>query len=258
MLPPLPPSNEYQNMLPPTFESYDTSPPWYDLGRWTPAAWTTDCCWESTFEVGVNGAEGNAQSFTMRTGGSVKRTSDWNTLKMDARYAKSAAGDTEQQHNALMNINSDWDLGDSPFKAFGKYALEYDEFKAFDLRWVVNAGFAYDVIKGDDCNLTGRFGAGISREIGGPDDRYVPEALFGMDYEKQITKRQKLRIKVDYFPEWGDFVNYRMVTDAGWELAFDDESHFSLKLGLIDRYDSTPNGRKANDIDYSVLLLWKM
>ena len=37
----------------------------------------------------------------------------------------------------------------------------------------------------------------------------------------------------------------------------DEDSNLNLKIGVIDRYDSTPNGRKPNDFDYSVLLLWK-
>jgi hypothetical protein len=29
-----------------------------------------------------------------------------------------------------------------------------------------------------------------------------------------------------------------------------------LKLSVIDRYDSTPQGARPNDLDYSTLLLW--
>ena len=31
-------------------------------------------------------------------------------------------------------------------------------------------------------SATGRFGSGVSREIGGPDDDLVPEAVFGLDF----------------------------------------------------------------------------
>jgi hypothetical protein len=30
----------------------------------------------------------------------------------------------------------------------------------------------------------------------------------------------------------------------------------SLKLSVIDRYDSTPQGARPNDLDYSTLLIW--
>lgn len=98
----------------------------------------------------------------------------------------------------------------------------------------------------------------MSHEIGGPDESYVPEALLGLDFEHQITAKQKLVIKSEYLPEWGEFENYRLVTDASWECLLDEASNLSLKIGAIDRYDSTPNGLKANDMDYLLLLMWKL
>ena len=46
--------------------------------------------------------------------------------------------------------------------------------------------------------------------------------------------------------------------DISWELVLDDVNNLSLKVGVIDRYDSTPNGAEPNDVDYSVLLLWSL
>ena len=61
----------------------------------------------------------------------------------------------------------------------------------------------------------GRFGAGASREFGGVDDEWAAEALFGLDYEYLISDKQRFTMKVDYFPEWEDFGQYRVVSDAG-------------------------------------------
>ena len=36
------------------------------------------------------------------------------------------------------------------------------------------------------------------------------------------------------------------------------DQNLSFKLSVIDRYDSTPDGRKPNDLDYALLLLWKL
>ncbi len=32
--------------------------------------------------------------------------------------------------------------------------------------------------------------------------------------------------------------------------------NLSMKLSVLDRYDSTPDGAEANDLDYSAVLLW--
>ena len=43
---------------------------------------------------------------------------------------------------------------------------------------------------------------------------------------------------------------------AGWEIALCKAWGLSLKLSVIDRYDSTPQGARPNDLDYSTLLIW--
>jgi hypothetical protein len=47
-----------------------------------------------------------------------------------------------------------------------------------------------------------------------------------------------------------------MNSKADWEVVLDEVAHLSLKFSVIDRYDSTPNGKKPNDLDYSTVLLW--
>ena len=70
--------------------------------------------------------------------------------------------------------------------------------------------------------------------------------------------RQKVVMDVQYLPEWEGFSNYRIVADAHWELLLDEETNTHLKVGLVDRYDSTPNGAEANDLTYSLLLAWTL
>ena len=106
--------------------------------------------------------------------------------------------------------------------------------------------------------LKGRVGAGASREFGGPNNEWSPEGVFGMDYKRQLTKRQKLTGTFDYYPEVGDFRDYRFVADASWELLVDAEANLSLKFSIRDEYDSTPNGLRPNDLNYAFLLLWKL
>ena len=104
--------------------------------------------------------------------------------------------------------------------------------------------------------MLGRFGAGASREFGGEEDTWAPEALFGLEYDYQITKTQRLTTKLDYFPEWERFHQYRVVLDVGWEIQLDRPRNTSLKFTLLDRYDSTPNGAIPNNLNYGVLLVW--
>lgn len=220
--------------------------------------WISPVDWDGSFEVGVNGTEGNAQSLSFRTGGNLKRKKEQWEQTMSIIYAKTVANGQETQHNAIFNSGYEFYFKESPWTHFGKMYLEYDEFQSFDLRVVMNAGLGYKFIATDTVKLKGRSGAGVSHEIGSPDERWVPEADFGVDYSHQISKRQKVAIVGDYYPEWQDFNNYRMVTSLVWEMLLDDASNLNLKLSVNDRYDSTPNGKKPNDVIYSLLLLWKI
>jgi putative salt-induced outer membrane protein YdiY len=208
--------------------------------------------------VGLNGTEGNSQTVSMRTGATLESKTDYRELLIYLNYARTSANSMETQHNAILKIDHSWLFAESPWTAFAKAGLAYDEFKPFDLRLNMSGGLGYRILDTDSTTVTGRFGAGVSHEFGGPDDSWVPEAVFGFDVEHQLSKRQKFISKFDYYPDWTDFRDYRLELDMGWELLIDEEANLSLKLSLIDRYDSTPNGAKNNDVDYALLLLWKL
>ena len=240
----------------------DTSSHWSifpDVMGWNePSGWFLPSVWERSLEVGINGSEGNAQAFSLVASTRLKRETDRSVMKTEIVYGRSEANSVLTQHYGFWDSRWDFKLGDSRWSYFNLFRLEFDEFKAFDYRLTLSSGLGYDIIKTDARKLTGRFGAGVSREFGGGDERYIPEAVFGMDYEHQLTKRQKLVATADYFPSWDDFGDYRIVANASWELLLDEETNLSLKIGAIDRYDSTPFGREPNDIDYFVTLLWKL
>ncbi|MFV1966709.1 MAG: YdiY family protein [Pirellulaceae bacterium] len=220
--------------------------------------WIKAVDWDGGVELGLNGSEGNSETMSLRSGLNLKRKTDINEMKTDLTYLKTTTAGVESQHNAIFNAGYERFLGDSPWTYFLKSGIEYDEFKAFDLRLILSGGWGYRWWRTDTLKFKTRIGTGVSREINGPDNAWAPEAVFGTDYEWQISDRQKLSSTVDYYPQWSDFNNYRIVTDAGWEVLLDEVANLSLKLSVKDRYDSTPNGRRPNDVDYAVLLLWKL
>lgn len=214
--------------------------------------------WGGGFELGLNGAEGNSIAQSMNFGFDLVRETARTHWSADLVYAKTSTNDVQTQHNGLFNTNMDFIFANPRWSWFNKLGLEYDEFKDFDIRLFLNTGLGYFFIQNDITRLKGRFGAGASREFGGVDEDWVPEAVFGADFEHQLTVRQKIGAVFDYYPSWEDFGDYRMITDAYWEYLLDQESNMNLRLSILDRYDSTPNGAERNDINYAVLLLWKM
>ncbi len=225
---------------------------WYQY----PWIWMTTG-WTNHAELGLNGSDGNATTTSLTAGIHLKRKTDIYILGLDLDHRQASNRGETTQDNGRFNVDYDRNLADSRWTAFAKYAMEWDQFKAFDLRLSTNAGLGYYWIKDEKGLLITRFGAGASKELGAPDDRTIPEAVFGIEAERQITARQKIKGKIDYFPSWEDFTDFRLVADASWEMLLDGTDNLSVKLSATDRYDSTPQGAVANDIYYAALLLYK-
>jgi putative salt-induced outer membrane protein YdiY len=255
--PPLAPEGSLSVFAPdvPTIEM--PSKPTAGIDWYNPWTWIPKDHWTNSAELGINGSSGNAESFSIQTGTRFKRKSDFTLFDLRLTHNRTSANGVETQNNTLLYTDFERNLGESKWSYFVKNGLEWDAFKAFDLRFFVNSGLSYNIYNTKDLKLSGRFGSGTSREFGGPDNRWVPEALFGFDYEHQVNSRNKLIARLDYFPDWTNFADYRMVSDVSWEYLLDEKGNLSVKLGALDRYDSTPNGRKPNDVNYSALLLYK-
>lgn len=221
--------------------------------------------WDSSLELGINGGSGNSESFNVTSGFDFTRSTELTETKVGLKYINNKSNNVLVAHNARLNIDWEKKFGDMSANGFSpsrwswfiKNNYYYDDFRPFDLRIALNSGLGYKFFDNDVQMFKGRFGAGVSREFGGVNDDWIPEALFGLDYRRQLSKAQKLELTVDYFPSWEDYTDYRVVTDCSWVFLIDDETNLSLKLNVNDQYDSTPDGAKANDIFYSILMLWK-
>lgn len=236
----------------------ETPPLEEDVVGWYQHAWRwLNEGWENHAEFGLDGSDGNSDTLSLQAGMELKRKTDVYTLALEADYRQVSNRGTTTEDNGRFNVDFDRHVGTSPWSMFGKLGLEWDAFKAFDLRLNLNSGVGYHWIRTDQTTFVTRFGAGASREFGAPVERWTPEAVFGIEAEHQLTQRQKLKAKVDYFPAWDDFSDFRLVSDAAWEILLDNSENLSLKLALTDRYDSTPQGAEPNDVYYSLLLLYK-
>jgi putative salt-induced outer membrane protein YdiY len=242
-----------------TAEGKDCIPPedpsWYERAfLLVPAPWDTGV------ELGINGSAGTSDSFSMRTGGYMKRESRFSKLDMSLYYNRTDSGGKITQNNAQFDFRNDWLLDDkSPWTLFGQNSEFYDEFKDFDVQANLDTGLGYRFFHDKTLELIGRVGGGTSREFGGADQRWIPEGLFGVEYSQQIFQTQKIYGKVDYFPQVDQASNYRVVADTGWEVVLVQPSNLSLKICATDRYDSTPSGgAEPHLLNYSCMLIMKL
>lgn len=212
--------------------------------------------WTGSVELGLNGTAGNQETFNMQLGAKGKRATDNVTHTLDLTYVEKSSGGVQTAQNALFDTRVEWLLRDGRWTYFIHSFSEYDQFKAFDLRVNADTGFGYYFIKTDPNQLIGRLGASTSREFGGANDEFLPELLAGLEWNYKVNDRNKLSAKIEYYPNVTEFSDFRLNARADWEVAVAPEWGLSLKLGAINRYDSTPGTAKPNDINYSMVLLW--
>lgn len=221
---------------------------------WAPKVWDP---WEGSVELGMNGTEGNSQTFNIRFGVTAKHKTETFVQSIQLTSIQKSANGNTTANTALLDGRLEWPMPNSRLNYFIHGLAEYDEFKAFDARLSGDTGFGYEFIQNDMTTLVGRSGLAFSHEIGGPDTTVHPELLFGGEFKHKFNPTHSISMKVDYYPDVTEFGDFRLNSQASWELALSQAWGMSLKFSIIDRYDSTPQGAKPNDLDYSTLLLWQ-
>jgi len=218
----------------------------------------SDKLWEGSFNLGLDGSEGNTEAFNFRFGFNAVRKNELSIVTLNLDYKKQTSNTQPTADRLYFEGRCERLIAQSRWSLFVHETIEYDEFQPFDVRDTSDAGVGYRLIKTELTTLIGRLGGGFSHEYGGPENgQYIPEAVFGLQLDCQFSKRQKILGTVEYAPDVGDFLRYRIRTQAALEVSLDQERNLSLRLGVLERYNSMPNGVRPNDLDYAMMLMWK-
>lgn len=213
--------------------------------------------WSASFEFGVSGSSGNNETMDMRFASHVRRETERRRLTGDVNYKIVTNKGKKITDRLFAESRHEWLIKDIPWTPYIHGTAEHDRVQKFGARVTADGGFGYEFYKTDIASLLGRVGLGASTEIDSPNDDITYEAVYGLDYERKVTARQRLAASAEYFPELEEFGNFRLNLKASWEVKIDQEGNLSLKLSVADRYDSTPNeGVRPNDLDYAATLLW--
>ena len=211
--------------------------------------------WSGSGEIGANGSAGNSEVFNARVGLNADRKTADNLFHTDFLYALGKQSGGTVQNQAILNARDEILFAGSPWTLFTATNVEYDEFRLYHFRVGVYGGVGYVVLNDDDTLFKLRVGAGAVREIGGPKDRWVPEAVFGYDFKHKFTDRQSLLSNLDYYPRIDEFAQFRVRARAAYEVVIDPTTGTALRIGAQSRYDSDPGiGKKRNDVNYFATL----
>ncbi len=212
--------------------------------------------WSGNVELGLDGTEGNTQTFNFHIGASTKRKTTRSIFSTDLDYNKSHTDSIDTANRLFSESRLERLHHSTPWTWYAHNSVDYDEFQPWNVQISCDTGIGYQLIESDSTDLTSRFGGGGSQETGGPDNVFVPELLFGLEFEHRHGDRHKFKVAIEYFPDVTDFTEFRMVDKASWEILLDKVLNLSLSLNVTDTINRPNPGGKESDLDYSVLLLW--
>lgn len=215
--------------------------------------------WSGGIEIGLAGSEGNSDAFKIRTGFLVKRDHEGNIMTSDLMYVLSEVGGLLTENKALWVLRDEMQVGKSKWSMLMSEALEFDQFRAFNLRNATHAGMSRALYTNDRLSIKSRMGAGMSYDLNTVImvDRWVPEGMMGYDIEYKFTERVRLTSFGDYYPNMANWGQFRLRIRTAGEFLIVPEYGLVLRAGIQDRYDSAPGTGVPNDIDFFTTILMK-
>lgn len=215
------------------------------------ARWTADA------KLVLNGSQGNSETFALGAAAEAVRETDADRLRFGGLLARESKDDEDTVKNTRGWANYDyhltdhWDLG-----AF--LTLEYDHFKALDLRTIVGGGPGYRFI--DTKAMLFEIHAGVAyvnENFDGQQDHDYITGVVGDELRWTISDSQSLYQLLDVYPSFADGEDVFLHAEVGFRQSL--LYGLFIELALVDDYDNLPaRGRERNDFRYFVQLGYKL
>jgi hypothetical protein len=148
--------------------------------------------------------------------------------------------------------------GDDQILALLKKKPEEDEPLKFSVSNTSGIGPQYLLVKNEDTTFLGRLAGRYSQVYPGlsEEDR-VSEVLLGCQFEHRLTRRNKVFSAVEYARDPADLGSHCVRTQAAWEVLMNPEETLSLRTAVLETSNYAPNREQANNVNYSLNLIWK-
>ncbi len=194
--------------------------------------------WKQRIEASFSLNEGNTESSDFRGMYRATRKREIDKLVFKAAYYRQTDNGETSEDRFMAEGNYDRDIPDTRWLWFVNGRYEWDKFESWDHRVGLSAGLGYRAIDRENMELILRAGGGFTREFGSDRDEFIPEGLFGYDFEWELNDRQGLESTFRYYPDLSELGEFRTVTTLGWKYALDVKKGLDLNAGLLHEYQS--------------------
>jgi hypothetical protein len=198
--------------------------------------------WNQSLSVSLGIQRGQRDSADYATAYHADKTENEHKITVDMRY-RGAESDGERTANRFTGeLGNAWSQENSKWGVFTTLQFDWAEFQSWDQRLVGDIGVAYKLIKKQQGNesfsLSVRLGSGFRKEFQSESDDWIPEGLLGTSIAWSISEKQTLTAGTTWYPDYEDVSNYRLVTNASWNIEMDNIKNLQFSVGLRHEYDS--------------------
>lgn len=197
-----------------------------------------------------------AMTLGMRSGATTDTLDFYSSLKATRRteddevllggsgsYGKTDGETTQSEYNLRSEYRHDWD--ERSFY-FGQLLGQYDDMEDLDLRADLTAGVGWRFWERESEHLIVKVGIGGSQEFFQSDgNRTSLNAYSGVSWAWRIWGKTELSQDVEFFPNLGDFGEFRIRSETRLSAPFQEQ--WSLFLHVIEEYVSDPHEDVGNN-----------
>jgi len=209
--------------------------------------------WNQDVRLGVGYQRSQKESADVSLSYHADREQNEHRVSFDIDY-RMAESENEKTLNRFTGIwGNTWAQSDSPWDIFTNLQFDWAEFQSWDQRLLGDVGVKYDLLATEDeegdFTLSMRVGSGFRQEFNSNDDELIPEGLLGLNIEWNIELMHSLTAESTWYPDYNDSSNYRVVTNAQWNVQLDSSKKLLFSIGAYHEYDSVVDaGIKKSDL----------
>ena len=203
--------------------------------------------WDSTVDIGLNGADGNNDNISLYLALVSKKENDEGRWKLDSSYRYGQQDGSTRTNRYTAGLVRDWYVSDRLWFYFADLRYDWDQFQDWQSRVAGHVGLGYKLVQEEDLTVELRGGIGAVREFGSTDNTFRPEALAGVDVEWAINEHQSLGATTRFYPDLEDSGEFRAVSNADWKLKLQGYETAAFKVGVKHEHQSLVDPGTEND-----------
>lgn len=206
--------------------------------------------WNKALSAGFSGSSGKSKDLNANADLELRREIERHRSNFVARYYFAESNKEKSANQFDTRYAHDFLFPSSDFFPFLIGHYRWDEFQEWDHRVGGDGGVGYQMFRNESFDVLGRFGGGVSRTIGGDDERTEYTGLAGLETQWVIMEGMSLDWDTYYYPDFGDLPNFRLESRAELKLAVGVIEGLGFKLGGAYIYDGHETDFTRNERKY--------